>query len=97
MSISGIFIIFTVFLIYGYKAEDCGNDVNCDVGDTFLYSTYCCKDSSGEPACCKQIRWWPITITICAVILGLIILLVCLCCYGFCSCLLDILCCCCRR
>ncbi|CAH8655805.1 unnamed protein product [Schistosoma rodhaini] len=95
MSNSGIFVIFTVFLIYAYKADDCGNGEYCDVGNTFLHSTYCCKDSSGKQACCKDFRWWPLTVTICAVVLVLIIIFFCLCCCGCYGCLFDILCCCC--
>ncbi|CAH8617905.1 unnamed protein product [Schistosoma curassoni] len=97
MRISRIFIIFIVVFIAGYQAEDCGNGEPCDVGNTFLHSTYCCKDPSDKPACCKVFRWWPLAVTICASVLALIIILICSCCYNVFSCLIDILCCCCRR
>ncbi|CAH8621237.1 unnamed protein product [Schistosoma bovis] len=82
----------------GNDAIKCGqyyhDGRSCDVGNTFLYSTHCCKDPSDKPACCKQFRWWPLAVTICASVLVLIIILVCSCCYNVFSCLLDILCCC---
>ncbi|CAH8600119.1 unnamed protein product [Schistosoma intercalatum] len=94
MRISRIFIIFIVVFIHGYRAEDCGDGGSCDVGNTFLYSTYCCKDPSDKPACCKQFRWWPLAVTICVSILALIIISILSCCYGLFSCVIDILCCC---
>ncbi|CAH8619245.1 unnamed protein product [Schistosoma margrebowiei] len=97
MKISRILMILIVVFINGYQAMDCGNGDSCDVGITFLHSTYCCKDSSDKPACCKELRWWPLAVTICAAFLVLIIIFICSCCYGLFSCITDILCCFCKR
>ncbi|CAH8627232.1 unnamed protein product [Heterobilharzia americana] len=97
MKTSAVAVVFFAFLIYEFQALDCGNGEQCDVGDTFLHSTYCCKDSSGIQACCKEFRWWPLTVTLCAITIAVILLFICLCCYGCCGCLADCLCCCCKK
>nr|CAH8866708.1 unnamed protein product [Trichobilharzia regenti] len=73
------------------------NNVQCNVGDTFLHSTYCCKDFSGNPACCQEFRWWPLTVTLCAIAVAAILLFICLCCCGCCSCLSNCLSACCKN
>nr|CAX73600.1 hypothetical protein [Schistosoma japonicum] len=91
MNITLIICIFTIYLIHESNAVTCGNGEECDVGETFMQTTYCCEDSTGKQACCKEFRWWPLTVTICSVGLLIVIIIVCSCCYGLCDC---IFCCC---
>ncbi|CAH8665573.1 unnamed protein product [Schistosoma guineensis] len=97
------FIIWTIIilislLIYGYNADknQCGN-VSCDVGESFLYERYCCKTVFNQDDCCKKIRWKPITITVCVVVGVLILIWILSCVFGLCKCLVDCLCCCCKK
>ncbi|KAF7257596.1 hypothetical protein EG68_06711 [Paragonimus skrjabini miyazakii] len=75
-----------------------GGNVPCEVGTTFLYTTYCCQNSNGATDCCKNVRWEPITFTIIGCVAVVIILsIICCCCCNCCKGLVDCLCCCCRN
>ncbi|TNN14172.1 hypothetical protein EWB00_002408 [Schistosoma japonicum] len=87
-------IVFTLqFNEYNAEQVDCGN-VKCDVGDSFLYHRYCCKDSRGQDDCCKKVRWKPVVITVCVIIGVLILIWILSCVFGLCKCLVNCLCCC---